>query len=279
MKNILITGATGNVGSAILQHYKPAAKTTLYKASRSKNLQPDELYFDFEDLENSHAALLKTDILFLLRPPHISDVDKYIAPLIQACVEEKVQHIVFLSVQGADKVSVIPHAKIEKLILQSGLAYTSIRPSYFMQNLSTTLLPDIQNKKQIFLPAGDARFLWVDVNDIGKAIARVLENPEKYQQKSYNITGSELINFYDVAAMLSAVAGKEIKYICPNLLRFYLQKRREKVSPAFIMVMMLLHYLPRLQQEPEISSDFEILTGEKPKTLKQFIAEHKKLWQ
>ena len=90
--------------------------------------------------------------------------------------------------QGADRASFIPHAKIEKLILKSDIAYTFIRPSYFMQNLTTTLRQDIREKNKIFLPAGEAHFLWVDVDDIGKAIARVLEEPEKHLNRIYTIT-------------------------------------------------------------------------------------------
>jgi len=63
-----------------------------------------------------------------------------------------VNQVVFLSVQGAEKSKVIPHNRIESLIIEYGMEYIFLRPGYFMQNLTTTLLPDIIKRRQIFLP-------------------------------------------------------------------------------------------------------------------------------
>jgi uncharacterized protein YbjT (DUF2867 family) len=210
----------------------------------------------------------------LLRPPHISDVQKFFKPLIANAKAAGVQHIVFLSVQGAESVSFIPHAKIEKLLIESGIPYTFIRPSYFMQNLSTTLLKDIKDKNWIYLPAGKAKFLWVDVSDIGLAIAKVLENPKNHINKAYTITGTELMKFYEVAALLSQQLGRKIEFVSPNLLQFFITKKREGMAAPFIFVMIMLHYLPKFQKPPEISDDFTQISGRQPRTLEQFIEDN-----
>lgn len=248
MKTILLTGASGNIGQAVLRHFSPANPFPLFLSYRrevEKEPSQNYLFFDFDRLEESRASLEQTDILFLLRPPHISDVQGTFAPLIQICREAAVKHIIFLSVQGADTASFIPHAKIEKLILQSGIPYTFIRPSYFMQNLSTTLRKDIVEKDELFLPAGSAPFLWVDVDDIGKAIAKILQEPDKHHNRIYHITGLELLHFGDVAALLTFVLGRTIRYKSPNLLPFFIRKKREGGPTPFILVMIMLHYLPR----------------------------------
>jgi len=279
MKSILITGATGNIGQALMKSYVQNEEQQSYVATRSKtNVQPGELYFDFEDPEGSEESLKKVDILFLLRPPHISDVKRYFGPIINACLKNRVEHIVFLSVQGAEKVSFIPHAKIEKLIAQSGIAYTFIRPSYFMQNLSTTLRQDIREHNRIFLPAGKAKFLWVDATDIGATIASILRWPEQHVNKAYTITGKELYDFREAAAMLSSILSRQIDYISPNLLRFYRNKRKEGVPTSLIVVMAALHFIPRFTKAPAISQDFTLLTGKQPGTLKAFIEANKSCW-
>lgn len=277
MENILITGATGNVGQAIRHHFTPKAGQKLYLASRKEGER--QLYFDFENPEGSKASLAKTDTLFLLRPPQISDVKKYFEPLINHAKEEGVRHIIFLSVQGAEKVSFIPHAKIEKLIQASSIPYTFIRPSYFMQNLSTTLLQDIREHDRIFLPTGKAKFLWVDVMDIGKAIAVILQDVIAHRNQAYTITGNEHYDFEEVSQMISEVLGRKIDYISPNLLRFYLSKKKEGVKPAFIFVMIMLHYLPRFQKAPGISSDLTELSGDAPVSLRDFMERNKEVWQ
>ncbi len=279
MEKILITGATGNVGTAILQHFKPKPHQSLLLATRRSPISPNELFFDFENLERTLASLADVDVLFLLRPPQIADTGTYFAPLIAGAKEKNVRHIVFLSVQGAEQVSFIPHAKIEKLIVEAEIPYTFIRPSYFMQNLTTTLLSDIRERDRIFLPAGKAPFLWVNVADIGKAIAAVLQAPSDHENQAYTITGDELLNFHEVAELLSQALDRKIAYISPNLLRFFIAKKRQGISNAYILVLIMLHYLPRFQQRPEVSADFTKLTGEQPAKLEEFIRANVTMWQ
>ncbi len=279
MEKILITGASGNVGTAILQHFKPEPHHLLFLATRERPTAPHELYFDFENLERTLESLSEVDVLFLLRPPQIADVGQFFEPLIEEAKERDVRHIVFLSVQGADEISFIPHAKIEKLIVGSGIPYTFIRPSYFMQNLTTTLRSDIRERDRIFLPAGKAPFLWINVADIGKAIAAVLRAPDEHQNQAYTLTGKELLDFYEVAEMLSQELGRNIEYVSPNLLRFFIEKKRQGASIAYILVLIMLHYLPRFQRAPEISDEFTKLTRAEPGELSDFIREHASVWK
>ena len=278
MEQILITGANGNVGQALLRHFSPGPDQRLFTAVRNDRPGTHERFFDFTDPATARAALRDIDVLFLLRPPQISDVRRYIAPLLATAEERGVSHVVFLSVQGAENQSIIPHAKIEKLLRESGLHYTFIRPSYFMQNLTTTLRRDIREDDRIFLPAGEAPFLWVDVEDIGRAIAIVLRDHTAHRDRAYTITGSERIAFPRVAELLTQTLGREIRYVSPNLLRFVVDRLRRGQGLSYTLVMLALHYLPRFQSPPEISDDLRRLTGREPRRLADFIREHAAVW-
>ncbi len=164
MPNILITGTTGNIGTEVIRFLNKKSSDNRIIAG-VRNIEKAKLafkgfstlkfvHFDFENPDTFKNALLDIDLVFLLRPPHISDVDRFFKPLISAIKEQNIQKIVFLSVQGAEKSKVIPHNKIERLITTSGLDYIFLRPSYFMQNLTTTLIGDIQTKREIILSTG-----------------------------------------------------------------------------------------------------------------------------
>ncbi len=297
MENILITGATGNIGTEILNFFVPSDKQKLFVASRhidskirkTDNIDKTEveeveeietkLFFDFENLDKTIQSIKKAEIntIFLLRPPQIADIEKYFEPLISKLEDTTVNHIVFLSVQGAEDISFIPHAKIEKLLLKSAekgkLNYTFIRPSYFMQNLTTTLKKDLQEKNEIYLPAGKAKFLWVDVQDIGKAVASVLSNVENHKNKAYTITGTEneLLNFDEVTTILTEELHEQFVYKSPNPISFFIHKKKQGEETAFIFVLIMLHFAPRFQKPPKVSNDFEKLTGEKPNSLREFV--------
>lgn len=103
MKTILLTGASGNIGKAMLRHIPPGSPFQLFLACRreaEKESSQNYLFFAFDRLKESRASLEQTYILFLLRPPPISDVQGYFSPFLQACRETAVKYIIFLLVQG-----------------------------------------------------------------------------------------------------------------------------------------------------------------------------------
>lgn len=274
--NVLVTGATGNVGSAVVKHYNGDLLIGQRAADVPKS---NGMFFDLDDPKRTADTLKRVDVLFLMRPPHISDVNRYFKPVVNACKAGGVKHVVFLSVQGAEKASVIPHAKIEKLISGSGVPYTFLRPSYFMQNLTTALRDGIRLRSEISLPCGNAKFLWLDTDDIGRFAARVLEDPAAHEKRAYMITGKDLLTFGEVAKLLSHELSRTVRFVPINPAAFYFRKRREGMPSDFALVMTLLHALPRVQAVPPISGDYEAVTGLKPTTLVRFIRQNKTSWQ
>ncbi|MBC5991250.1 NmrA family NAD(P)-binding protein [Pontibacter sp. SD6] len=288
MRTILITGATGNVGLEVIKSLSQIKRDFQVIAGVREPKTDDDLFgqlhidtvhFDFSDEQSINSALKVCDTLFLLRPPQLSDVEKYFNPLIRIAQEKSVKHIVFLSVQGADTSSLIPHHKIEKLIIKSGINYTFLRPAYFMQNFTTTLRRDLVQKNSIYLPAGNAKFTLVDVEDVGKVAAKVLALPAAHINKAYDLTNEERLNFNEMADVLSNVLGREISYKSPNLLSFYFTKRQEGIPSQFILVMIMLHFLPRFQKLPHISPWVQNIIDESPNSFAEFVKKNENLLQ
>lgn len=281
MSRILITGATGNVGFELIRYLTKKKSTNKIVAgvrniARAKMIFENQsdleyIHFDFEDFNSYDAALDGVDRLFLLRPPHISDVRKYFKPLILKAKEKNICQIVFLSVQGAEASKVIPHNKIERLIKEQGFDYIFLRPSYFMQNLTTTLLADIQQKGKIILPSGKAKFNWVDIENIAEVGAILLNKFDEYKNQTIEITGLENESFHKVVELINNSINRPIEYVNVNPLKFFRIKRGEGMKKGMVVVMILLHFLPRFQKEPKISDFYNRLTGKQPTDLKTFI--------
>jgi uncharacterized protein YbjT (DUF2867 family) len=177
----------------------------------------------------------------------------------------------FLSVQGAEKNKFIPRHKIEKLIIQHGFKYIFLRPSYFMQNLISTLLEDIRNKGQIILPAGSALFNWVDVANIGEMAACILNRQDDFVNQAIEITGEENLDFYEISKIISREIQQRVAYKSVGPVRFYLLKRKQGMARAYALVMIMLHFLPRFSKPPQISDNFQKITGKKPSPIRDFI--------
>ncbi len=140
MSTILVTGATGNVGSEVVRllvedgaHVRAAILPTR-KPRAPFDRRVKIVPFDFGDPASHAPALDGVTKMFLMRPPAISDTKRYIDPVIAQAKASGVSQIVFLSLLGAEKNRVVPHAGIEKSILASGVPYTFLRPSFLKQD-------------------------------------------------------------------------------------------------------------------------------------------------
>lgn len=286
MKNILITGAGGNIGYEIIRGLHEIASphriiAADYNIARAKKVLSGFLSLEFRTLDFADpgtfkSALRDIDMVFLLRPPRLADVHRYFAPFVDVMLTKGIREIVFLSVQGVEKQKSIPHHKIEKLILDRGLDYAFLRPSYFMQNLNTTLVHEIRNNNKIFIPSGKAKFTWVDARDIGLVGAHVLNDFEKYRNRPYVITGSEQKSFAEVAALLSQVLGRQVVYESPSLMKFFREKRKLGIPKMMVFVMIMLHFLPRLSGNINPLSDtVQTITGRLPGSLEAYMEREK----
>lgn len=279
---IFITGATGNIGIEVIDNLF-ALNPTLdivagvrnikhAKQKLSKHPQLQFRIFDFENSATFNQAFEAVDIVFLLRPPHIADVKKYFLPLLASLQKHQIKNVVFLSVQGVENQKFIPHHKIEQAIKQSNFNYLFLRPGYFMQNLTSTLLPEIIEHNKIFIPAGTVKFSWIDAKDIGLVAATTLSDFQKYKNKALEITGHEPENMEQAAKLMSEILNRTIKYESPNLWRFFVEKRKQGTKTKMIFVMIMLHYLPRFgKKKHKTKNTVTPITNKKPTSLSEFI--------
>jgi len=285
MTKIFISGATGNIGFEVIKFLFEtntsnqiiAGVRDMEKAKRTFQFFPELefVHFDFEAPNTFGNAFQGINRVFLLRPPHISDVEKYFTPLLKVLKKQQINQIIFLSVQGAEKSKVIPHNKIERLINTFDFESIFIRPSYFMQNLTTTLADNIKVKRKIILPAGKAKFNWIDIKNIAEVTSILIDRFPEFKNRKIELTGYENENFYRVTKLINQVISNPIVFKNVNLINFYRIKKKEGMVKGMIFVLLMLHFLPRFQKEPAISDFYEKLTSKKPTSLLSFITREK----
>ncbi|MGL6008869.1 MAG: NAD(P)H-binding protein, partial [Culicoidibacterales bacterium] len=155
----VITGALGNVGSAVidgLQKMNASIKAVDINLPALKEKYVDcvdTAYFDFEKPETFANALDGATAVFVMRPPHLGDPES-LRPFLQAVKAHGIDLVVFLSLMGVENNPAPPHHKIEKMIEQLELPYAHVRPGFFMQNLSGVHALEIAQDNEIFVPAG-----------------------------------------------------------------------------------------------------------------------------
>jgi uncharacterized protein YbjT (DUF2867 family) len=280
----LITGVTGNIGHHLYHHFRKHGKMdticgAVSDVQRAKEKIPDiELRkLDFTNRETYEPALRNVNRLFLLRPPAIADIKKYIAPFLDVTKQKGVKHVVFLSLQGVENNPITPHHKIEKYILQIGIPYTFLRPSFFMENLTSTHRKEIIELSEIIVPAGKGKTNFVAAYDIAEVAYKALTE-EGHLSKAYELTGQQAYNYYEVADMLKQELRRPISYRAPSIIRF-ISHRREYGDPwAFIAVMVGLYTVARFGKAAGYSDTIEHILNRKPILLSQFIRDNKEKW-
>lgn len=278
MRSILITGATGNVGAEVLASLSAAGAPVVagVRSPTQGRSKVAEVTFDFERPETFGLALEGVKKLFLVRPPAMADAARF-APVLAAAKAAGVEHLVFLSLLGAEKNQVVPHRKIEDLILASGIPYTFLRPGFFMQNLSTTHREEIRDRSEIFVPAGKGKTSFIDVRDIAEVAARTLTE-EGHAFKAYPLTGAEALGYEEVARLATDVLGRRIVYSNPSMLRFVIEKRRQGLPVPFVLVMAGIYGTCKLGFAGTLAPDTERLLGRPPRSMRQFLEDHRECW-
>jgi len=283
MGKILITGATGNVGGELVKICSRenveavAAVSDLAKSASQFPSGIEPRKFDFTRPETYASAMQGVSKVFLMRPPAISNVRRDIFPFLEYCRRERVEQIVFLSLLGAEKLSFTPHRKIELEILRLDVPYTFLRPSFFMQNLATTHRDEIKNESEIFVPAGKGKTSFVDVRDIAEAAFTSLSGAQ-HLNKSYELTGSEALSYFEVAEILSDVLKKPIAYRNPSLLSFIWRSWQKHKNLSFVLVMAIIYTTARFGQAGLITEGLPKLLNRKPISFRQFAEDYKDCW-
>ena len=277
---ILVTGASGNVGCYVIKELLIkgekviAGGTNVDKLIKMYGDQVEYIAFDFTDKSTFSEALKGVNRVFLMRPPHLGKPeDMY--PFIDAMKAQNIDLVSFLSLMGVEKNTIPPHHKIEKYIEELGIPYAHIRPGFFMQNLSGIHSVEIKEKNEIFVPAGNSKTSFIDAADIGLSVATLLHEPKRYKNTAHTITGSESLDYYQVAAILSEVTSKKIIYSKPRYLKYrkyYIKKRG--LDKKYVNVTVALYFMTRMGTAKTVTNEFFKLTGRKPRTFEEFTKEN-----
>ena len=209
---ILITGATGHVGRPLVGLFVETGvpfKVFVRDPGRAQGALGRGVQLvegDFAAPASIEGALGGVDRLFLLsgNPEHEGNV-------IDAAARSGVGLVVKQSALAAGLEPPPFHRRIEEKLERSGLGFTHLRPTAFMQTLAGHLPPLIDAEGVFRLPAGSGRVAWVDTRDIAAVAFRALTE-EGHEGRAYPITGPESLSMAEVAERLSAATGRRLRY-------------------------------------------------------------------
>src|SRR5919107_3675495 len=284
---ILLTGATGNVGSAVLDNLgttdgnlRALAHDEL-KAQSIKDRGVEAVVGDFLEPVTLVPTLQGVSTVMLITPIHPEQVTQASNVINAAKESGNDPRIVRLSVHQASHEAPSrnsrQHAQIEDELRSSGLPYTLLQPTTFMQNTLVTART-VASEGRIYQPFKNGKLGMIDARDIGEVAAKVLTE-EGHEGKGYTLTGPAAISFYDVAEALSEVVGKEVSYINVSL-----EKAKEAMLNKGIPEWRadVLNEYAKAHSEGYsdfTTGDFEKLTGHRATSYKKFASDFEQMFR
>lgn len=273
---VLVVGATGTVGRPVVRGLRQAG-VPVRSAARSASGQ-DAVRLDLTDPATWDAAFTGVRTMFLVRPPQLGNVRRDVVPALERARGLGVEHVVLLSVQGADRMPMIPHAVLERWLRESGMGWTFVRPAWFDQNLTGVFAADIRERHELMAPCGDARMAVVDAEDVAAVAVAALLDPAAHDRRAWT-PSAEALDWHEMAAILTAELGVAITYRRPSVPRYLVHARRDLgMGTAEALVTAAIHASARLGHSAGLTDDVRTVTGRDPVTLREFVARERATW-
>ena len=282
MSTYLITGATGGLGSSVVEHLsknkKPSEIAVLVRdaaSDQAKEYQSkgfEVRVADYDTKEKLIEAFKNIEILYFVSGSNIDSRTVQHKNVVDAAIQAGVQHVLYTSAGRKDESQNSPvavvmdaHVKTENCLKDSGMAYTILRHNLYTEVIALFLgeKEALLQSKTVFLPTGDGKTAFALRDDLAEAGALILKDAAQHQNKIYTLDGPEAIDFRKVAQILSDITEEEINYVSPDVDTFKTTMASNGV-PEDIIGMMLGFSLGIAQGEfNSESKDLEYLLGRK----------------
>lgn len=281
---VLVTGATGNVGREVVAALRTlglpfvAAGTDPARIKAQLGADIEARALDLTDPRTYAEAVRGMRGLFLLRPPAIADAAATLNVLCDHAIAAGVAHITFLSVDGAERQSWVPHHAVEQHLSACGVSATLLRAGFFAQNLGDAYRRDIREDDRLYLPAGNGRVAFVDVRDVAELAARSFIEA-RLRRQAFRLTGPAAVSFAEVAALLSTHLGRPIVYCPASIVGYVGHLRRRRLPWMQIAVQTLLHVGLRMGNAAVVDTTLGQLLGRPAREIEQYIQDCSALWR
>jgi len=286
LPKILITGATGQVGSKTIEFLSSNKDLEIVAAVRSPKKSASfsakgiaTVILDFDDESTHRPAFEGVDRLFLMTS-YTVDMLRQSKALLDNAKKAGVPHVVHLGACGRDDTTVAHwgwHQFVERYIQWSGFSYTHLRPETFMQNLLSYGGQKAIIDGVIHAYVKGARLSWVDVDDVAQVAAAALAHPELHGGKTYRL-GYDAKTFAEIAALMTTMLGKPFRYepLAPEVFREAMVNSGAEMAYMDCVYQHWKRYAAgTIPGADDTFDNFPEITGKEPTRWADFIEKHK----
>ena len=259
---ILVLGGTGKTGRRVVERL---TKFKLPNTIGSRNGNPA---FDWENDSTWSDVLKDIDKVYitfqpdLAVPTAIESISKFVA----IAKILGVKQLVLLSGRGENEAQVC-----ENIVINSGLDWTIIRASWFMQNFSENFLLDSILSNEVILPTIRALEPFVDTDDIADVVVASLTD-NKHSKKIYELAGPELLSFESATSQIAAALNRKISYQEISINDYVGVLKSYQLPDDFIWLIKYLFTEVLDGRNESLTNDLENILGRKATSFEEYIS-------
>jgi NAD(P)H dehydrogenase (quinone) len=286
LPRILITGATGQVGSKTISLLSSNKDVEIVAAVRSPEKAAPfiakglaTVILDFDD-ESTHLPAFAGIDRVLMVTGYTVDMLRQSKVLLDNARKAGVQHVVHLGACGRDDTTIghwAWHQLVERYIEWAGFSYTHLRPETFMQNMLSYGGQKAIVDGVIHAYVKEARLSWVDVDDVAQVAAVALAHPEVHGGKTYRL-GYDAKTFGEIAALMTTIIGKPFRYepLAPEVFREAMVAAGAEMAYMGCVYEHWKRYAAgTIPGADDTFDNFPEITGKEPTRWVDFIKKHK----
>jgi (4-alkanoyl-5-oxo-2,5-dihydrofuran-3-yl)methyl phosphate reductase len=276
----LITGATGNIGSLVVERLlERGERPRIFvrdaeKARARYGTRVDIAIGDLADAASLPPAFAGVDALFLLNSAH--DLDVRDAAAAKAARDAGVRRLVELSSFDAqESISTgtgVWHARGEAAIRASGITFTFVQPSGFMSN-ALYWARSIKTEGVVRTATGDGKIPFIHGDDIADVAIEALTT-QAHEGKSLPITGPEALSYAQMTETIGAGLGKTLKFQAISDEEARQQQVTWGAPPELIEARLSIFRAIREGRLARVTETVERIVGRKPFTFDRWVQEN-----
>jgi len=285
--HILVTGASGRAGTEMIRQLAAAGASVRGAIhypdhdAESRVGRVDFVEVDFDRPDTLDTAFRGIDEAVLITPEETTMVAQT-RNLVQAAERAGVGHLVrvsFLHAGAAGGPVLDWHREAEKVVEESAIPSTILRPNSYMQNFLTMYGPSIFVRGAFFTPMGGGRISYIDARDVADAAVQVMVREDLGARggagdRIYSLTGPAPLPHDQIAEILTREVGQPIRYVDIGEEDACVALRRRGASEELVEALCELWLAMRHDEFATTAGDFEELTGRPPRSFADFVREH-----
>lgn len=272
----LVTGATGNIGRQLvpkLLHAGHRVRVLVRDKQKVAHLgnQVEVAVGDLDNPESILTAMQGVERLFF-----VTAVTRQVASLLEAAKRAGVRHVLKISTIEADR-SLGPgrwHREQERMIEESSIPWTFLRPTLMMVNTIQWWGRTIQSQGRVYFPGGTGQVPPVDPHDVAAVACAALSQPQEHQGRTYELTGPELLTVAEMVQTLSKVLERPIRYVPVPLFAATFAMRRMSLSKTLAKALAETLRAWRRNEYAYVTDAVEKVTGRPPRSFEMWCREH-----